>query len=342
MPLDEPITSPRIQPTAPPLVGALELDDPVLFEEVAKPWDFCITPLTAGPFVHRKAFLLTPAFAMQHDSFQCHSRFFGMTPPGLLGFAVPLRLGRRSTFWNDSLHEQGLPASPPGALEASIDAGQVHLIVLIDLDVIHRTLAPELASALMSAAANRVLPASVSKIERLKRILLCLLRQAHRRPMMLEHPAVLRALEADLLARLLETVELPGLSADRRPPSIKRQRGLDRALEFLRDADLSALTVPGLCGESGVSQRTLEYAFLDTYGMTPLAFLRRWRFHAVRRRLTLAPPGTLTITQAAYSEGFYQLGRFASEYRLLFGERPLETLRRSPRVPASIIVPAKT
>ncbi len=332
MPLNDPITSPKIQPTAPPLIGSLEVDDPVLYEEIARPWDFCVTPLTAGPFVHRKKFLLTPAFALYQDSFECPSRVFGMTPPGLLGFAVPIRLGRRSTFWNDSLHEQGLPASPPGALEANIDAGQVHLICLISLEFIHRALAPEVASALLSAAATRVLPASGAKIDGLKRMLLCTLRQAHRRPMMLEHPAVLRALEADLLARLLKTVELPGLSADHRPPPIKRQRGLDRALEFLRDADLSVLTVPGLCGESGVSQRTLEYAFLDTYGMTPLAFLRRWRFHAVRRQLTLAPAGGLTITQAAYGQGFYQLGRFTAEYRQLFGERPLETLRRSPRV----------
>jgi AraC family transcriptional regulator, ethanolamine operon transcriptional activator len=332
MPLDDPITSPTIQPTAPPLVGSLEVDDPVLYEEIARPWDFCVTPLTAGPFVHRKKFLLTPAFALYQDSFECPSRVFGMTPPGLLGFAVPIRLGRRSTFWNDSLHEQGLPASPPGALEANIDVGQIHLICLISLDFIHRTLVPEVTSALLSAAATRVLPASGAKIEGLKRMLLCTLRQARRRPMMLEHPAVMRALEADLLARLLETVELPGLSADRRPSPIRRQRGLDRALEFLRDADLSVLTVPGLCGESGVSQRTLEYAFLDTYGMTPLAFLRRRRFHAVRRQLTLAPVGGLTITQAAYSQGFYQLGRFTAEYRQLFGERPLETLQRSPRL----------
>jgi AraC family ethanolamine operon transcriptional activator len=152
---------------------------------------------------------------------------------------------------------------------------------------------------------------------------------------MLESPAVLRSLETNLLAHLLDTVELADLHADQRPSPVLRQRGLNRALEFLRDADLSTLSVPQLCGESGVSQRTLQYAFLDTYGMTPLSFLRRWRFHAVRRRLALAPPGTLTITQAACGEGFYQLGRFAAEYRRLFGEPPLETLRRSPRVRSS-------
>jgi len=335
MSLDDPIGSPKIQPTAPPLIGSLEVDDPVLYEEIARPWDFCITPLTAGPFIHRKEFLLTPTFVLYQDSFLSPSRVFGMTPPGLLGFAVPIRLGRRSTFWHDTLHEQGLPASLPGALEANIDAGQVHLIALISLDFIHQTLTPEVASALVSTAATRLLPASGTKIDRLRRLLLGMLRQTHRGPTMLERPAVLRSLETNLLAYLLDTVELPGLGANRRPSPVKRQRGLNRALEFLREADLADLadlTVPRLCGESGVGQRTLEYAFLGTYGMTPLAFLRRRRFHAVRRQLTLAPAGSLTITQAAYGQGFYQLGRFTAEYRQLFGEGPLETLRRSPRV----------
>ncbi len=329
---DDRIIPPKIQPSAPPLIGSLEVDDPVLYEEFARPWDLCVTPTTAGLFLHRKTFLLTPAFVLQEESFQCPFRVFGMTPPGLLGFAVPIRLDRRSTFWNAPLHERGLPASLPGALDANIGAGQSHLIVLISLDFIYRTLAPDVASALVSAAMTRLLPASDIKIDRLKRLLLCTLRQTHRRPMMLEYPAVLRALETNLLARLLDTIALPGLRAGHRPAPVKRQRGLDRALEFLRDADLAGLSVPQLCGASGVSQRTLEYAFLETYGMTPLAFLRRWRLHAVRRQLMCPPAGGLTITQAAYSEGFYQLGRFAAEYRLLFGERPLETLRRSPRL----------
>ena len=45
------------------------------------------------------------------------------TIPATLALGEP----QRSTFWNDTLHEQGLPASLPGALEANIDAGQVHL-----------------------------------------------------------------------------------------------------------------------------------------------------------------------------------------------------------------------
>ena len=41
------------------------------------------------------------------------------------------------------------------------------------------------------------------------------------------------------------------------------------------------------------------------------------------------PTAPTTVTRAALASGFSQLGRFAVEYRRVFGERPSETLRRA-------------
>ena len=43
---------------------------------------------------------------------------------------------------------------------------------------------------------------------------------------------------------------------------------------------VQALNIPELCEASGVSMRTLEYGFRETFGLTPLSFLRLLRFHA--------------------------------------------------------------
>ena len=40
-----------------------------------------------------------------------------------------------------------------------------------------------------------------------------------------------------------------------------------------------------------------------------------------------ARPGEATVTRIATDHGFYELGRFASRYRAVYGERPSETLR---------------
>jgi len=52
------------------------------------------------------------------------------------------------------------------------------------------------------------------------------------------------------------------------------------------------------------------------------------RLHLVRRTLRQADPVATTVTDIATRYGFWQLGRFAVEYHLLFGEPPSATLRR--------------
>jgi AraC-like DNA-binding protein len=53
--------------------------------------------------------------------------------------------------------------------------------------------------------------------------------------------------------------------------------------------------------------------------------------HLARRALVQAASGTATVTTIATDNGFWELGRFAVEYRALFGEAPSTSLRRPPK-----------
>jgi AraC family ethanolamine operon transcriptional activator len=75
-----------------------------------------------------------------------------------------------------------------------------------------------------------------------------------------------------------------------------------------------------------VSERTLEYAFREQVGMPPARYLRLRRLNGARRELRAAAPGTERVRDVAMRWGFWQLGRFAVEYRRLFAERPSDTL----------------
>lgn len=88
-----------------------------------------------------------------------------------------------------------------------------------------------------------------------------------------------------------------------------------------------ALSLDDLVTVSGVSGRALFEGFRRFRGTSPLAYVRTVRMRNVRDGLQRAADGE-SVTSIATHWGFYQLGRFAAQYKVMFGEAPLETLRR--------------
>jgi transcriptional regulator GlxA family with amidase domain len=82
-----------------------------------------------------------------------------------------------------------------------------------------------------------------------------------------------------------------------------------------------------------VSERTLEYAFKEITGLTPMAYLTRLRLHRVREALLAAMPGSTKVSAEALNWGFWHFGEFSRAYKDCFGELPSETLRRRPEPP---------
>ena len=73
--------------------------------------------------------------------------------------------------------------------------------------------------------------------------------------------------------------------------------------------------------------RALQYAFRKHLGCTPQDYLRRVRLDLARRSLR---DGTSeSVSDAAARYGFFNPGRFASDYRQVFDENPRQTLHRA-------------
>ena len=85
------------------------------------------------------------------------------------------------------------------------------------------------------------------------------------------------------------------------------------------------LMLHDICGFARASERAVEYAFRDVYGVGAKQYLRLLRLNQVRRELNALPAGAAAVTDIAQRYGFWHLGHFSAGYRRLFGEAPRQT-----------------
>ena len=88
--------------------------------------------------------------------------------------------------------------------------------------------------------------------------------------------------------------------------------------------------IQDVCRAAGVSWRTLNYAFRETFGVTPKEYLQATRLDGVRKELHQRGPSA-KIADIANNWGFWHMGQFAADYRRQFGELPSETPKRTHR-----------
>lgn len=132
----------------------------------------------------------------------------------------------------------------------------------------------------------------------------------------------------DILRLLVPLWLKPSVWNDRGRPSMRaRDLAIRKSLELMEVCDLSELTLEDLLEEFRVSERTLQYAFRERFGISPAAFIKSRRLVEVRAALRRAEPGQDTVGDIAANLGFWHLSQFATDYRKAFGERPSDTLQ---------------
>jgi AraC-like DNA-binding protein len=112
------------------------------------------------------------------------------------------------------------------------------------------------------------------------------------------------------------------------PPQSRRHRIMQRFYAILEANPDRAIYILEMAAAVGASVRSLSVCCREHLGMGPKAYLMLRRMHLARRRLSTTDPSISTVTDVATQYGFWQFGRFAGEYKSLFGELPSVTLRR--------------
>src|SRR5579863_1486560 len=126
-------------------------------------------------------------------------------------------------------------------------------------------------------------------------------------------------------APFMDVIErIADIEPDRRQPLPLLMK---RALDHMRENLGEKITLSSLAHACCAPERTLLRQFERFIGLSPLACLRRLRLNAARSEL-LEASSRDSIADIATRCGFSHLGRFATEYRRLFGEMPSATKQR--------------
>lgn len=107
-----------------------------------------------------------------------------------------------------------------------------------------------------------------------------------------------------------------------RAPYKTRQQVIRRSNELIQNNLHRIVSMAELCRAAECSERTLQYAFKERYGISPKEYMLIQRLNAVRGLIKRERPHPKELSGLTKSWGFSHHGEFAARYRHLFGELP--------------------
>jgi len=150
-------------------------------------------------------------------------------------------------------------------------------------------------------------------------------RTAEARSGVLADSEAAHGLEQQMIHALVESLSIKPVNED--TETARRHRGILARFEDLLEAEPPP-SVTALGAALGVSPRTLRECCKKNLGLDPSRYRRLRGMQRARRTLRQENPDTASVLAVARRCGFRDPGRFAVNYRALYGEPPSATLQR--------------
>ncbi len=82
------------------------------------------------------------------------------------------------------------------------------------------------------------------------------------------------------------------------------------------------LSVNELCSFLKISERTLEYAFLEKYQVSPSSYIKSHHLNLVKKELVKLKGRKKKASDTAIKFGFHHMGQFSVDFKKQFGLSP--------------------
>jgi AraC-like DNA-binding protein len=130
----------------------------------------------------------------------------------------------------------------------------------------------------------------------------------------------------EIEASLLDIVDRILSASVRESLDSRTEKIMSKALECLRPNN--QIQVMTLARAAGVSERCLHRVFKKYFQVGPKRYLKIRQLNLVRRAVRQYHTAPMNVTGILTEHGVTEFGRFAIEYKALFGESPFETLHK--------------
>ena len=307
-------------------VGRIDGSDIDELAETHAPWEMRHTQLSPGKFFSRSDFVRTDRVTVYRQSWNQSVLARGMSPADCAMVGTTVSRSVHVKWCGHDLSETQLAWTRPGGeIDFSTGERTDQVVALIRADLLASFLGEEGLATLPQGLQLRC-PGQLGR--GLIATIQSILTRYASQPKLSKDPREAQEFESEVISALAACADWepsPGEDQTRRREALRC--AIARA-----EADSRTITVPELAKVAGVSQRTLEYAFREGLGITPLRFLRRCRMNGAHHELRSAAAGSTTVTNVALTWGFSCIGRFSVEHKAMFGASPLQTLAetRSP------------
>ena len=313
--------------------GRIEANDIDELEQVVRPWDVILRQMSPGRLHACMDYITVNGIVLYREHWSRRIIATGATPPGFFVFAGPLSPKPDIGWCGGKLTPESLAFGRPSSdIDFATPNGEAHICLLVPEVLLLRYLGAESAKAMIPN--GRFLSCHRGSGVQMLRLMEHILDKYFVNRELLAMDRVRQAIEWQLLGGVVELL-LTEAGQSACLPQSARYLSVLNAMELCENSPYS-IPVHELALAAGVSKRVLELGFREIARTTPREFMRWSRLNRARKELLAADRRTSSVTQVASNCGITELGRFAVNYKRLFGESPSTTLSRR------VILPART
>jgi AraC-like DNA-binding protein len=304
--------------------------DAVQLSQQAGEWNFEVSQLTKGPLFAESRMLALDGVNILHMTLNQTVLQRGFGPPNMVALFIPHEDSAPAFAYGQRV-ERGQCVSLVGAeLEGVTHAGYVESDLAFDMNACRDQLEALNGGSMGVKFGTTIAAPGPEWIDDMTARVDWLLNAARENESGLSNPQLRRSLTDHLLASMVRFDPAPAdIDSTTRTATASRRIAVRLAREYIHARLSEPLPLSELCLYSGLKVRTLETGFQEVTGLTPVAYIRALRLNSVRRALHETSARQRPISDIALDNGFWHLSQFATDYRKLFGESPINTRRRS-------------